>query len=123
MSRNPLFHLAVVALATGLAFFVHACTAGRPIKDRMRVGDVDAAPVVHVGLGRCLRDAVVRIAIHGPYQVRGRTETLARGSDLPWVEVKGGETLSIGGTIFKESPVTLVPEEDGTIEVEYSRDS
>jgi stage II sporulation protein D len=123
MSRNPLFHLAAAALAIWLAFFIHACGAGGPIKERMRAGEVDAAPLVQVGLGRCLRDAVVRIAVHGPYQVRGRTETLARGGELPWVEVKGGDGLSIGGAVFKENPVTIVPDEDGTIEVEYSRDS
>jgi stage II sporulation protein D len=123
MSRNPLFHLAVAALAIWLAFFIHACGAGGPIKERMRAGEVDAAPLVQIGLGRCLRDAVVRIAVHGPYQVRGRTETLARGGELPWVEVKGGDALSIGGAVFKENPVTIVPDEDGTIEVEYSRDS
>jgi stage II sporulation protein D len=123
MSRNPLFHLGAAALAVWLAFFIHACGAGGPIQERMRAGEVDAAPLVQVGLGRCLRDAVVRIAIHGPYQVRGRTETLARAGELPWVEVKAGDALSIGGAVFKENPVTLVPEEDGTIEVEYSRDS
>src|SRR6185295_7933483 len=64
-----------------------------------------------------------RIAVHGPYQVRGRTETLARGGELAWVEVKAGDALSIGGTVFKESPVTIVPEEDGSIEIEYSRDA
>src|SRR5262245_45017374 len=123
MSRNPLFHLAAVALATWLAFYVHACTAGRPIKDRMHVGELDAAPSVQVGLGRCLRDAVVRIAVRGPYEVRGRSGMLARGSELPWVEVKAGDALSIGSSVFKESPVTLVPEEEGTLEVEYSRDA
>src|SRR5258706_395606 len=65
----------------------------------------------------------VRIAVHGPYQVKGGTETLAKGGELPWVEVKAGDTLSIGGTLFKETPVTIVPEEDGSIEVEYSRDA
>src|SRR5262245_16409799 len=123
MVRNPLFHLGVVALATWLAFYLHSCTAGKPVKDRMGVGEVDAAPLVQVGLGRCLRDAVVRIAVHGPYRVRGRNETLAEGKSLPWVEVTAGDAISIGGTVFKESPVTIVPEEDGTIEVEYSRDS
>jgi stage II sporulation protein D len=123
MLRNPLFHLGAVGLATWLAFYLHSCTAGKPVKDRMGVGEVDAAPLVQVGLGRCLRDAVVRIAVHGPYQVRGRTETLAEGGALPWVEVTAGDAISIGSTIFKESPVTIVPEEDGTIEVEYSRDS
>ena len=77
MSRNPLFHLGVVALATWLAFYLHSCIAGKPVKDRMGVGDVDAAPLVQVGLGRCLRDSVVRIAVHGSYQVRGRSESLA----------------------------------------------
>ncbi len=123
MLRNPLFHLGAVSIATALAFLVHACTAGRPLKDRMRVGDSGAAPVVQVGLGRCLRDPLVRIAVRGPYQIRGREGTLARGSELPWVEVRAGATLAIGSTSFKESPVTIVPEEDGTIEVEYSRDA
>ena len=123
MSRNPLFHLIAVAAAILLAFTVHCCTAGKPIKDRMHVGEVDAAPSVQVGLGRCLRDSVVRIAVRGPYEVKGRSETLARGSDLPWVEVKAGDSLSIGSTVFQETPVSIVPEEDGTIEVEYSRDA
>ncbi len=123
MSRNPLVHLVLVAVAIWLAFFVHTCTAGRPVKDRMHVGEIDAAPMVQVGLGRCLRDSIARIAVHGPYQVRGKTETLAKGSELPWVEVKAGDSLSIGDKVFTENPVTIVPEEDGSIEVEYSRDA
>lgn len=122
MSRNPVFHLAALAVALWLAFFVHACGAGRPMKDRSPV-DADAAPLVQIGLGRCLRDPQVRIAVHGAYEVRGRKEVLAKGGELPWVEVKAGESLSIGSAVFSESPVTIVPEEDGTIEVEYSRDS
>ena len=82
MSRNPLFHLAAIAVALWLAFFVHACGSGRPLKDRAGSGDADAAPLVQVGLGRCLRDPQVRIAVHGPYEVRGRKEVLARGSEL-----------------------------------------
>lgn len=123
MLRNPVFHLGAAALALWLAFFVHACGAGRPMRDRARLGDVDAAPMVQVGLGRCLRDPIVRIAVHGPYQVRGRKDVLAKGGELPWVEVKGGDVLSIGTTTFSENPVTIIPEEDGSIEVEYSRDS
>jgi stage II sporulation protein D len=123
MSRNPLFYLVALALALWLSFLIHACGAGRPLKDRAGVGDVDAAPLVQVGLGRCLRDAQVRIAVHGPYEVRGRKEVLARGAELPWVEVKAGEVLSIGSATFSESPVTIVPAEDGSLEVEYSRDS
>jgi stage II sporulation protein D len=123
MSRNPLVHLVLVAVTVFLAFFVHTCTAGRPIKDRMHVGEIDSAPMVQVGLGRCLRDSIVRIAVHGPYRVRGKSETLAKGGELPWVEVKAGDTLSIGDRVFTENPVTIVPEEDGSIEVEYSRDA
>jgi stage II sporulation protein D len=123
MSRNPLLHLVLVAVAIWLAFFVHLCSAGRPVKDRMHVGEIDAAPLVQVGLGRCLRDSIVRIAVHGPYRVLGKSETLAKGSELPWVEVKAGDSLSIGDRVFSESPVTIVPEEDGSIEVEYSRDA
>ncbi len=123
MSRNPLFHLGALAVALWLAFLVHACGAGRPVRERAGTGDADAAPLVQVGLGRCLRDSQVRIAVHGPYEVRGRKEVLAKGAELPWVEVKAGESLSIGSTSFAENPVTIVPEEDGSIEVEYSRDS
>jgi len=122
MARNPLFHLGALAVALWLAFLVHACGAGRPVRDRAGAGDADAAPLVQVGLGRCLRDSQVRIAIHGSYEVRGRKEVLAKGSELPWVEVKAGESLSIGSASFAENPVTIVPEEDGSIEVEYSRD-
>ncbi len=84
MSRHPLFHVFVVGFATWLAFVIHSCGAGRPVKDRHGAGEVDAAPLVQVGLGRCLRDAVVRISVRGPYQVRGRSETLARGGELPF---------------------------------------
>lgn len=123
MSRNPLFHLTALAVALWLAFFVHACGAGRPMRDRSGAGDVDAAPLVQVGLGRCLRDPQVRIAVHGAYEVRGRKEVLAKGGELPWVEVKAGETLTVGSAAFAENPITIVPADDGTIEVEYSRDS
>ncbi|HZE99318.1 MAG TPA: SpoIID/LytB domain-containing protein [Planctomycetota bacterium] len=123
MLRNPLFHLCAAAVALWAAFSIHSCAAGRPMKDRPRAGEGDSAPVVQVGLGRCLRDPQVRIAVHGPYEVRGRKDVLARGSELPWVEVRGGEALAIGSSTFAENPVTIVPEEEGTIEVEYSRDA
>lgn len=123
MSRHPLFFVAASAVALWLAFGIHSCAAGRPMKDRLRAEEADSAPPVQVGLGRCLRDPVVRIAVHGPYQVRGRKEVLAKGDELPWVEAKAEDTLVIGSTSFSENPVTIVPEEDGTIEVEYSRDS
>jgi stage II sporulation protein D len=123
MSRNPITPVVAAAVALWLAFTIHACSTGRPIRDRLRAEEADAAPLVQVGLGRCLRDPVVRISIHGPYQVRGRKETLAKGDELPWVEVKAEDTLTIGSSSFAENPVTLIPEEDGTIEVEYSRDS
>ena len=79
MSRNPLFHLIALAVALWLAFFVHACSAGRPMRERSGAGDVDAAPLVQVGLGRCLRDPQVRIAVHGPYEVRGRKDQVPAG--------------------------------------------
>jgi len=123
MSRNPLSLLVASAFALWLAFSIHACSTGRPMKERFRVEEGDAAPLVQVGLGRCLRDPVVRIAVHGPYEVRGRKDTLARGDELPWVEVKADGALSIGSVRFSENPVVLIPEEDGTLEVEYSRDS
>ncbi|MBV8882227.1 MAG: hypothetical protein JO332_19885, partial [Planctomycetaceae bacterium] len=115
MSRNPIFHLVALAVALWLAFFIHACGAGRPMRERSGAGDVDAAPLVQVGLGRCLRDSIVRIAVHGSYEVRGRKEVLAKGGELPWVEVRAGDTLSIGSASFAENPVTIVPAEDGTI--------
>src|SRR5262250_2109010 len=34
MSRNPLFHLGALAVALWLAFLVHACGAGRPVRER-----------------------------------------------------------------------------------------
>ena len=122
MVRHPLFHVVLILFATWLAFCVRAVISGRPVKDRMQIGEVNAAPLVQVGLGRCLRDARVRIAVHGPYQVRGRAGTLARGGELPWVEVTAGAQLSVGTAVFTEPSVTIVPEEEGTIEVEYSRD-
>jgi stage II sporulation protein D len=116
-------YAATLALSTGLAFFVHACAAGRPIKEGMGVGEVGAPPTVQVGLGRCLRDLSVRIAVRGPYQVRGRSGALARGGELPWSEVVAASaSLQIGSVLFEENPVTIVPDEDGMIEVEYTRD-
>lgn len=123
MFRNPVFHLGAVLLATCLAFLFHTCSAGQPLKDRLRLGTLVAAPRLQVGLGRCLRDGVVRISVHGPYEIRGRNGTLARGSQLPWVEVAAGDALSIGDAVFRETPLSLVPEIDGTLEVEYSRDA
>jgi stage II sporulation protein D len=123
MIRHPLFHLAAIVAATCLAFLSHTWLKGRPIKDRLRWSGVPGAPRLQVGLGRCLRDGVVRISVHGPYEIRGRTATLARGSALPWVEVTAGDGLSIGDAIFRETPLSVIPEIDGTLEVEYTRDA
>src|SRR5262249_21144784 len=112
MFRNPLFHVAAAAIVLWLAFSLRACGAGRPIKDR-RLAARDAAPLVQVGLGRCLRDPQVRLAVHGAYEIRGRKDVLAKGNRLPWVEVKAGDGISIGSTLLAENPVTIVPEEDG----------
>lgn len=123
MSRATFLCAAGVAVSTWLVFLLHSCWAGGPLRADLRVGEVASPPAVQVGLGRCLRDSVVRIAVRGSYQVRGRSEVLATGDELPWSEVRASEGISIGKAVFEESPVTIVPETDGSIEVEYARDA
>ncbi|HXX92428.1 MAG TPA: SpoIID/LytB domain-containing protein [Planctomycetota bacterium] len=123
MQRQRYYHAIAVVVSLWLVFVAHSCTLGRPVKAEMHLGEVTAAPLVQVGLGRCLRDPSARIAVQGPYEVRARGEVLSRGDDLDWVEVRAGETgVQIGGTSFAENPVTVVPLRDGTLSVEYSRD-
>jgi len=124
MPRHAGFHAAAVPVALWLVFVAHTCSAGRPVREDMRVGEVTSPPTVQVGLGRCLRDPGVRIAVRGPYQVRGRAEVLASGDELPWIAVRASpEGIVVGRDAFRENPVTLVPADSGTIEVEYLRDS
>ncbi len=122
MSRTTVFFSAAVALSTWGVFALHSCFSGPALRSGLRVGEVASPPTVQVGLGRCLRDPVARVAVRGPYQVRGREGVLASGDELPWSEVRGAEGVSIGRASFGESSVTIVPETDGTIEVEYARD-
>ncbi len=122
MDRHAFYHLAAVVLGLWLVFMAHACTAGRPVREEARVGETAPPPSVLVGLGRCLRDPAARVAVRGPYRVRGRSEVLAAGEELPWSEVRATEGIRVGREVYRENPVTIVPEQDGTIEVEYTRD-
>ncbi len=96
--------------------------------DPMRLERIGARPRLLIGLGRCLGDEVARLAVLGPYEVRGAGGALlARGDGLPSSEVRAGgasgaKGVAIGGRAFAESPVTVVPVRDGTIEIEYTRD-
>ncbi len=122
MSRDTFLFAGVVLFSAWLAFFLHSCAAGPALREEARVGEVVAAPSVQVGLGRCLREESARIAVRGPWEVRGRQGVLASGDELPWTELRSEGGLRLGKELFKESPVTLVPARDGTIEIEYSRD-
>jgi stage II sporulation protein D len=117
-----LFFLAVVLFSVWLAFFLHSCTAGPPAAFDPVLGEVTAPPAVRVGLGRCLRDPSVRIAVRGPYEIRSGKEVLRRGDEMGWTEVTGSGGIRLGGTSFEPGPVAVVPLRDGTLEVEYVRD-
>jgi stage II sporulation protein D len=123
MERRKYYHAIAVASSLLLIFVAHAIFRGRPVKSDMHVGEITAAPTVQVGLGRCLRDSSARVAVRGPYRIQARADILAKGEELDWTEIRGGEgTLQVGATVFPESLLTLVPERDGTLEVEYGRD-
>ncbi len=122
MGRRRYFHAIAVVLSLWLLFVLHSCTRGQPVKEDAHVGEIAAAPTVQVGLGRSLRDLTARIAVRGPYQVRGRGEVLAKGDELDGSEVRVAEGIRIGGAVYPENSVTIVPERDGTLEVEYTRD-
>jgi stage II sporulation protein D len=124
MRRESFLYWTTVVFATFFAFFLHSCTAGPAIREGMHVGEVSAPPAVQVGLGRCLRDERARIAVRGPYEARGRRQVLARGEELRWTEVHAvGAGVALGDVVFDESPITIVPLRDGTLEVEYARDA
>lgn len=122
MERHAVFHAAAVLLGLWGVFLAHACGAGRPVREDMGVGSVIAPPTLQVGLGRCLRDPSVRIAVRGPYEVRARGEVLASGDELPWSVVRAEDGLQVGRSRFKDNPIAIVPATDGTLEVEYFRD-
>src|SRR5438105_1399992 len=111
------YHAIAIVISLWLIFVVHSCTRGRPVKEEARVGDVTAAPSIQIGLGRCLRDTAVRIAVRGPYVIRGAGAVLGKGDALDWTEVKAGEGLQVGAQIFRENPIAIVPAQDGTLEV------
>jgi stage II sporulation protein D len=122
MDRHAFYHVVTVAAGLFLVFAGHACGTGRPVREDLRVGDVNPPPVVQVGLGRCLRESAVRVAVRGPWQLRGRSEVLAKGGGLGWTDVRAEDGLRFGKELHAETLLTLVPEEDGTLEVEYLRD-
>jgi stage II sporulation protein D len=123
MERRKYYHAIAVASSLLLVFVAHAMVRGRPVKPDMHVGEITTAPTVQVGLGRCLRDVAARVAVRGPYRILARAEVLSRGEELDWTDLRAGDgTLEIGGTAFSENLLTLVPDRDGTLEVEYARD-
>lgn len=123
MARHPFLHSLSMVLAAWFVFVVHACGAGAPLKEHMHVGDTAPVPTLHIGLTRCLRDSSVRIAVRGPWRLQARGETLASGNDLDWTELRAVEGgLSLGGSVHRHPLLTLIPDADGTLEVEYLRD-
>ncbi len=122
MKRGTLLFASVLLVATWLAFYLHSCTAGPPVPDMPLLGEVTAPPTVQVGLGRCLRDPVARIAVRGPYEIRAGEKVLDRGDELRWTEVRASGGLRLGDVSVAEGPLVVVPGRDGTLEVEYARD-
>ena len=122
MERHAVLHAVAVFLGLWGVFLVHACGAGRPVREDMGVGSVVAPPTLQVGLSRCLRDSSVRIAVRGPYEIRARGEVLASGDELAWSVVRAEDGLYVGRSRFEENPIAVVPAADGTLEVEYFRD-
>ena len=123
MSRGSFLHALSVAAAAWLVFLGHSCGAGAPLKEGGHVGEVAPVPSVRIGLTRALRDASAKVAVRGAWTLRGRSEILAEGEGLDWSEIRavdGG--LSMGGRTYDEKALTLRPEVDGTLEIEYTRD-
>ena len=122
MSRGFL-HAVSVTVAAWLVFVGHACGAGAPLKENTHVGEVAPVPTVRIGLTRSLRDATAKVAVRGPWRLRGPADVLADGGELEWTEIRRVEGgLAMGGRTYDEPVLTLVPEVDGTLEVEYVRD-
>lgn len=122
MARHGLFHVLTVVSVTTLAFVVHSCGTGRPVKQDLHIGEVSAPPSVSIGLSRCLREEAVRIRLRSPWELRGAKGLLAKRPAGDWLELRAGEKLLLGGEAFPDSPLTIVPEEPGTIDVEYTKD-
>ncbi|MFN3484101.1 MAG: SpoIID/LytB domain-containing protein [Planctomycetota bacterium] len=122
MERHAVFHAAAVFLGLWGIFLAHACGAGRPVREDSGVGSVVAPPTLQVGLGRCLRDPSVRIAVRGPYEIRARGGALSSGDELPWSVVRVEGDLWVGRSRFRENPIAIVPAVDGSLEIEYFRD-
>ena len=123
MGRRPFVHIVSILVAAWGVFVLHACGAGSPLKQHMHVGEVAPVPAVQIGLTRSLRDPSARIAVRGPWRLRGRADVLASGDELDWTEVKAVEGgLSFGGSTYAEAVLTLLPDADGTLEIEYVRD-
>lgn len=122
MRRTAVFHAVAIAGSIWGAFFLHSFIAGPPLRERGRSADLDPPPGVQVGLGRCLRAEVVRIAVRGPYQVQGKAGVLGGGDALEWTEIRSDGGVRFGDRVFPESPVFVIPAQDGTLEIEYVRD-
>lgn len=123
MSRGSFLHAVSVTLAAWLVFVGHTCGAGPALKEHSHVGEVAPVPSVRIGLTRSLRDPAAKVAVRGPWKLRGRGGVLADGEALGWTEIRavdGG--LSIGGRDYDEKILTLAPDVDGSLEIEYVRD-
>jgi stage II sporulation protein D len=122
MLRQFWFHSLTVLAVVVFAFAFRACGAGRPVKEHLRVGEVAAPPSVQIGLTRVLRLPAVRVRIASPHEVRGVKGVLEKRPSSGWIELKAGGGPVLDGRAYAESPITIVPEIDGTLEVEVERD-
>ncbi len=121
--RHFFLFVVLVVFSVWLAFFFHSCAAGPPVPREASLPlDAAAPPAVRVGLGRCLRAASAVVAVRGPYELRSGAEVLARGDGLPRTEIRASGGLLFGGAPSAADPLVIVPDVDGTLEVEYDRD-
>jgi stage II sporulation protein D len=123
MRRESFLHVVFLLLAPPAAFLAHSCTSGGPLREAPGLGEIAAPPSIQIGLGRCLRDLSVRVAVRGPWELRGAKGILERGGELPWTTLRGGAGIAWGDRVISENPLALAPARDGTVEVEYLRDA
>ena len=121
MRRQTLYHVTVVIYTCWFAYFVHALAAGPPVRGNMRAGAIKAAPTIEIGLGRSLRETSALIAVRGPWRIVGSDGELDRGEELDWTTVRAGEGIRLGDKTYNESPIMIVPEQDGSIEIRYDK--
>jgi stage II sporulation protein D len=87
------------------------------------VGEVQGPPRIQIGLTRCLRDPKVRVRAVSGAELRGSKGALGRLPAGEWTEFgSDGKLVLRGYASLGESPVTILPDGEGVLEVEVCRD-